>query len=181
MTRLCTRLLALGILLSVVPAYSSARCGPSRMTTSGISKPREIALEGSRRGVYAGPAFYLRVITNPNRPLVLFFKPEDVVAALQNDSWLAVIQQDLPLHTDTDLFKYRLRGTRYWFGLEALVTELLGSGRAAVALAGHAGDLTDPERGNIPSIVMVTEGKERAFWFCTQDGLELHAEYRVLE
>jgi hypothetical protein len=170
-------------------AGADARCGPSRRGNPAISAPQPITLTASSRGVFTAAAFYLHV-SGSGRRLVLFFKPDDVVDALQKlrDSGLddagvllSAIQPELPLRGDRDLFQYMMRSYNLWSARESLVTELLRSGRAALAQAGAAGDFTNPDRGDIRSIVMVTESGDDKFWFCTQDGAELHEDIRVIE
>jgi hypothetical protein len=97
-------------------------------------------------GVRAQPAFYLR---STQYMLVLFFKPDDVVALLQDwiakekadkpASWrsdledpLEWIRRDLPLKEDTDLFKYVLRDEGFGTRLDYLAAGLLDDGNGAV-------------------------------------------------
>jgi len=177
------------VLLLAVATGADARCGPSRRGNPAISAPQPITLNASSRGVFSAAAFYLHV-PGSDRRLVLFFKPDDVVDALQKlrDSGLddagvllSAIQPELPLRGDSDLFQYMMRSYNLWSARDWLVTELLSNGRAALARAGVAGDVTDPARGDIRSIVMVTQGADDKFWFCTQDGEQLHEDIRLIE
>src|SRR5690349_15433555 len=121
------------VLLAAMAPNANARRGPSRLGNPAISKPLVIALNASSRGVYGEPAFYLRV-PSPSRSLVMFFKPDDVVDVLQSmgewgrgepQAMLANIERELPLKTDTDIFKYQLRSFTLWSAKDWLVTELL--------------------------------------------------------
>jgi hypothetical protein len=141
-------------------------------------------------GVREKPAFYLRITSSP---VVLFFKPEDLVAHLEE--WIAKeranrpamqrsdlqdpldwIRHDLPLKEDTDLFKYGLRDPGFASRVEYLAADLLEAGHAAVDLSPlHTGgpDSTEPNDQFDPTTI------KRVYWktrggdgrkYCSPDG-----------
>ena len=95
-----------------------------------------IQLDTPKHGARNQPAFYLR---DTEHMLVLFFKPQDVVAALEKQdaklaSLLTAVRSDLPLKEDTDLFKYEFRGEG-WHGLmDHIVANLIDAGHVDIDL-----------------------------------------------
>jgi len=169
--------------LAIASPDAVARCAPR--FERGLAKPQTITLTGPLPSV---PAFYLRVFANPNRDVIVFFKPDDVVEALnelyklapteahnpvrgEQRNYLDAILGDLPLEEDTDLFKYTLRDRKNWVRQDALVQELLRTGRVAIR--------TDNAREDPKTITMVEqwpnadEHSAATRWFCLPDGLPL--------
>lgn len=101
-----------------------------------------IQLDTPKHGTRAQPAFYLR---DTEHSLVLFFKPQDVVAALEKlangpkpdtrlSQILSAVRADLPLKDNTDLFKYEFHGEG-WHGLaDNVVATLLDAGHVDIDL-----------------------------------------------
>jgi len=101
-----------------------------------------IQLDTPKHAARDQPAFYLR---DAEHSLVLFFKPQDVVAALEEhvngakkDARLApilvAVRADLPLKEDTDLFKYELRGKGWQDLLDNVMATLLDAGHVDIDL-----------------------------------------------
>ncbi len=131
---------------SAMVAVNGARAADYQYCTARELRSRETETVQLIPGVRDKPAFYLR---NTWPSLVLFFKPEDVVAlfedriakeradkpAMQRSDFqdrLDWIRADLPLKEDTDLFKYALREDGFAVYLEYWVADLLDRGHAAV-------------------------------------------------
>lgn len=144
------------LVLSSGIANAESFCGKRALQSADT-----IQLDTPKHGAREQPAFYLR---DPEHSLVLFFKPQDVIAALEKhvngpkkDARLApilsAVRADLPLKEDTDLFKYEFRGEG-WRGLiDHVVATLLDAGHADIdvhpfhipgAESSKSSDLDDP-------------------------------------
>jgi hypothetical protein len=108
------------------------------------------------------PAFYLRMA---NPWVMLFFKPEDVVAWLkqpafvQPNKYLDMISKDLPLEEDTDLFKYVLADSDLFHTQDVLVSDLLKLGQVRIDDWPFANSKRDPfyDRQDPTTVIMVSK------------------------
>jgi len=167
--------LVLLVVLFVSTSDALARCGPSRLS-GGITKPVVIKLNAAERGVREAPAFYIQL---PHLFVLLYFKPEDVVAQLKaqkSEEYLAAISRDLPLERDTDLFKYILENNRFHFQQEFLISDLLKLGQAYIDDWPYRDAKRDPsdDRGDRNIVVMVSKMGAGEEWrlFCEPLGLD---------
>ncbi|HEV7608994.1 MAG TPA: hypothetical protein VGO61_16745 [Steroidobacteraceae bacterium] len=180
---------ALFVLSLAAPPAALARCGPSRLS-GGITKPQIIKLNALERGVRDAPAFYMQL---PQSWVLLYFKPEDVVAQLKQtaaqyrskdltaatsatDEYLAAISRDLPLKEDTDLFKYVLQDNHFHSRQEFLVADLLKLGQAHIDDWPYRDARHDPndDRDDRNTLVMVSKMLSDEEWrlFCEPLGLD---------
>ncbi|HET7810725.1 MAG TPA: hypothetical protein VFL16_09120, partial [Steroidobacteraceae bacterium] len=101
-----------------------------------------IQLDTPKHATRDRPAFYLR---DTEHALVLFFKPEDLLAALEEHvngknkdaqlaPILAAVRADLPLEDNTDLFKYEFHGEGWHGRLDNVVATLLDAGHVDIDL-----------------------------------------------
>ena len=85
----------------------------------------------------AGPAFYFRlenfvVVVAPERLLHQLEKPTLTFHPLHDARLRALVQADLPLREDADLFKYILKDPELYNRVYAVLSELLIGGNATV-------------------------------------------------
>ena len=172
--------IAVVALLSFVSSDAMARCGPSRLS-GGITKPEVIKMNALERGVRDAPAFYMQL---PQSWVLLYFKPEDVVAQLKKaggtndttDAYLTAITHDLPLKEDTDLFKYVLQNSDFHSRQEFLVSDLLKLGQAYIDDWPYRDAKHDPDddRDDRKVLVMVSKMGLDEEWrlFCEPLGLD---------
>jgi len=178
-------------LLVMGAANGSEGCGQRELrdksTATLMLSPAKVFASGQ-------PLFYLRYTDDLH---LLYFRPEDVVAFLEEELAglrakypslifsetripLGWIRQDLPLKEDTDLFKYGLRGRGFALDLDQLVAGLLDKGQPAVDFqplriprqeAGKADDPNDPS--SIKRVTWKTRDEEGRI-YCDAGGREIH-------
>jgi len=186
---------AVWMLLVAGTAHASEGCGQralhDKSTATLMLSPMNVFASGQ-------PLFYLRYTDDLH---VLYFKPEDVVAVLEEELAglrakyptvtfsesripLGWIRQDLPLKEDTDLFKYGLREPGFALDLDLLVAALLDKGQAAVDFLPLR--ISRQEIGNEPndpsSIKRVNwkTREEEGRIYCDAGGREIHKTVDVI-
>jgi len=178
-------------LLVAGAANASGGCGQRELRDKSAAT---VTLSPEKVFASGQPLFYLRYTNGVH---VLYFRPEDVVAFLEEELAglraryptmtfsetrlpLGWIRQDLPLKEDTDLFKYGLRNPGFALDIDLLVAGLLDKGLAAVDFlplrnphqeAGNSHDPNDPS--SIKRIDWNTREEEGRI-YCDASGREIH-------
>lgn len=108
-----------------------------------------------------GPFFYLRSVDNH---FAIVVPPQRAVDLLKtgdrtSQELLELLQKDMPITSDTDLFRYALRDSFYLKRIEDTTAELLARGEASLFYAGTGEYLSTVEvkKENYP------EGRSRTF------------------
>lgn len=178
------------IILFATVNDSFARCGGSGLTR-GVTRPKTIPIQTERSDA---PVFY---ILYPDRWVALYFRPADVLAALDAviaknqeanpapaksglESFRDALAADLPLKESTDLYKYTLHDLGFRQDMEFIIADLMRDGQVVVDNwpLRTAKDAENPVNDKYDETAIVMVSKGRSFgeeWraFCTSGGKDL--------